>query len=59
VKLATERSPTPDGRLMVVSHDLSSAVPATGIASTLQQAIEDWDEVAPSLQAQRFRLTAN
>jgi fumarylacetoacetate (FAA) hydrolase len=58
LKLATGRSPTPDGRLMVVSHDLSSAVPATGIAGTLQQAIDHWDEAAPSLQALYVRLNA-
>ncbi len=43
---------------MVISRDLSSAVPATGIASTLQQAIDHWDEVAPSLQALYVRLNA-
>jgi fumarylacetoacetate (FAA) hydrolase len=58
VKLATERSPTADGRLVVVSHDLSSMAPATGIADTLQQAIDHWDEVAPALQALYLRLNA-
>ena len=58
MKLATQRLHTPDGRLMVVSHDLSSMVPATGIAGTLQQAIDRWDEVAPALQALYLRLNA-
>jgi fumarylacetoacetate (FAA) hydrolase len=58
VKLASERLPTPDGRLMVVSHDLSSTAPATGIAGTLQQAIDHWDDVAPALEALSRRLNA-
>ena len=56
MKLATERLPAPDGRLVLVSRDLSSAAPATGIADTLQQAIDHWDEVAPALQARYLRL---
>ena len=58
MKLATERMPTPDGRLMVVSHDLSSMAPATGIAGTLQLAIDHWDDVAPALQALYRKLNA-
>src|SRR3546814_7186027 len=40
-----------DGTLVVVSRDLSQAVRATGIASTLQQALEDWSNIAPRLVA--------
>ena len=40
-----------DGRLMVVSRDLSRAVPATGIAATLQAALDDWDRVRTHLEA--------
>jgi fumarylacetoacetate (FAA) hydrolase len=58
VKLATQRLPVPDGRLVVVSHDLSSMAPATGIAGTLQQAIDHWDDVAPALQTLYRRLNA-
>lgn len=58
MKLATERLPIPDGRLMVVSRDLSSMAPATGIAGTLQQALDHWDEVAPALEALYLRLNA-
>lgn len=50
MKLATFRDGTPDGVLHVVSRDLSRTVAATGIAPTLQAAIEDWDRVAPALQ---------
>ena len=31
-----------DGRLVVVSHDLSRYLPADGVAGTLQQALDDW-----------------
>ncbi|HRX99782.1 MAG TPA: fumarylacetoacetate hydrolase family protein, partial [Xanthomonadaceae bacterium] len=40
-----------DGTLIVVSRDLSRAVKATGIADTLQRALEDWSNVAPRLNA--------
>jgi fumarylacetoacetate (FAA) hydrolase len=56
MKLATERSPSPDGRLMVVSQDLSSMAPASGVASTMQQALDRWDDVAPALEALYRRL---
>lgn len=49
MKLATLKTGTPDGRLVVVSRDLKTAVPATGIADTLQAALETWDVVAPRL----------
>ncbi len=39
-----------DGRLVVVSRDLARAVPATGIAPTLQAALDDWDDTAPRLE---------
>lgn len=40
-----------DGRLIVVSRDLSRAVEATDIAPTLQRALEDWETLAPRLNA--------
>ena len=40
-----------DGTLIVVSRDLQQAVQATGIAPTLQRALEDWSNVAPRLNA--------
>ncbi|MGH8032665.1 MAG: fumarylacetoacetate hydrolase family protein [Luteimonas sp.] len=36
---------------MVVSRDLTQAVRATGIATTLQRALEDWSNLAPRLVA--------
>ncbi len=58
MKLATLRDGTRDGRLVVVSRDLSRAVPAQGIAATLQDALDDWSRVAPSLGALARRLEA-
>ncbi|MFB9847270.1 fumarylacetoacetate hydrolase family protein [Oceanisphaera arctica] len=40
-----------DGQLLVVSRDLSRAVTADGIASTLQAALDYWAETEPALQA--------
>lgn len=51
MKFATERTAHPDGRLLVVSRDLRRAVPATGIAATLQEALDRWDEVRDALAA--------
>ena len=44
-----------DGRLVIVSRDLSQAVEASDIAPTLQAALDEWDIVAPQLEA-RFEL---
>ena len=38
-----------DGRLAIVSTDLSRAVLAENTAPTLQAALDDWDRVAPRL----------
>ncbi len=40
-----------DGELIVVSRDLKKAVRAEGIAPTMQQALENWNEAAPKLEA--------
>ena len=40
-----------DGRLVVVSRDLARAVPVPDIAPTLQAALDDWDRLAPQLEA--------
>lgn len=39
-----------DGRLVVVSRDLSRCADATAVAPTLQGALDDWDAVLPRLQ---------
>ena len=40
-----------DGELIVVSRDLERAAPARDIAPTLQQALDNWDSLAPELEA--------
>ena len=51
MKLATLRDGSRDGRLLVVSRDLSSCAPAPASAHTLQQALDDWEAVLPKLLA--------
>ncbi len=51
MKLASLKAGGRDGTLIVVKRDLSSYVPATGIAATLQQALDNWHSVAPRLNA--------
>ncbi len=50
MKLATYKDGSRDGQLVVVSRDLSSAHYATGIASKLQQVLDDWNFLSPQLQ---------
>jgi len=50
VKLASLKSGR-DGRLVVVSRDLSRFAPADEIAPTLQAALDAWAETAPRLRA--------
>jgi fumarylacetoacetate (FAA) hydrolase len=51
MKLGSLKEGGRDGTLVVVSKDLSRAVRATGIAPTLQRALEDWSSAAPRLNA--------
>ena len=51
MKLGSLKEGGRDGTLVVVSRDLSRAVQATGIAPTMQRALEDWSNVAPRLNA--------
>ncbi|HEU4813039.1 MAG TPA: fumarylacetoacetate hydrolase family protein [Xanthomonadaceae bacterium] len=51
MKLGSLKEGGRDGTLVVVSRDLARAVQATGIAPTLQRALEDWSNVAPRLNA--------
>lgn len=50
MKLATLKNGIRDGRLVVVSRDLSRAAYVDAIASTMLEAIENWNEVESSLQ---------
>ena len=58
MKLGSLKEGGRDGTLVVVSRDLSQAVRATGIAATLQQALEDWENAAPRLNALSEALNA-
>jgi len=49
MKFATLRTGAPDGRLLLVARDLTMAVAADGIAATLQEALDRWEEVEPGL----------
>ena len=50
MKLATLKSGGRDGTLVVVSRDLVTCQAVPKIARTLQQALDDWDHVAPRLR---------
>jgi len=50
VKLASLRNGTRDGQLLVVSRDLSRAVPVPHVASNLQAALDDWSRTAARLE---------
>jgi fumarylacetoacetate (FAA) hydrolase len=58
MKLATLKNGTRDGRLVVVSRDLSRAVDAKPIAGTMQAAIENWSAVEEKLQELYQQLNA-
>lgn len=49
MKLATLKNGSRDGRLVVVSKDLTRCTDAARIVPTLQAALDDWDSVAPRL----------
>ncbi|PLW68974.1 fumarylacetoacetate hydrolase family protein [Pseudohalioglobus lutimaris] len=57
MKLASLKSGR-DGKLVVVSRDLTRAVDAGFIASTLQSALDDWAKTAPALDALSQQLNA-
>lgn len=50
MKLATYKDGSRDGQLVVVSHDLRTAHYASGVASRLQQVLDDWRFLSPQLQ---------
>lgn len=58
MKLASLKQGGRDGTLIVVRRDLGMAVVADGIARTLQQALEDWENTAPRLNALSETLNA-
>jgi len=57
MKLATLKGGR-DGRLVVVSRDLTRSLDASGIAATLQAALDDWADARPRLEALAADLEA-
>jgi fumarylacetoacetate (FAA) hydrolase len=57
MKLATLKGGR-DGRLVVVSRDLSRYLDASGVAATLQAALDDWTIARPQLEALAAELEA-
>lgn len=49
MKLATLKNNTRDGQLVVVNRALSKAVIVSDLAATLQEAIDNWDDISPKL----------
>ena len=58
MKLATLKSGGRDGTLVVVSRDLVTCQAVPKLARTLQQALDDWDHVAPKLRQVYEQLNA-
>jgi fumarylacetoacetate (FAA) hydrolase len=58
MKLASLKSGR-DGRLVVVSRDLTRAVAVADIAPTLQTALDEWADIAPKLAERAAALEAN
>ncbi|MFM9845385.1 MAG: fumarylacetoacetate hydrolase family protein [Dongiaceae bacterium] len=56
MKLATLRDGSRDGRLILVSRDLSRAIEVPDIARTLQAALDGWAVAGPKLAAVSRRL---
>jgi len=50
MKLATYKDGSRDGQLVVVSRDLATAHYASGIATRLQQLLDDWNFISPQLE---------
>jgi fumarylacetoacetate (FAA) hydrolase len=51
VKLASVKNGRRDGRLVVVSRDLTRATDASFLVPTLQAALDDWQRISPHLYA--------
>jgi len=58
MKLATLRDGSRDGKLVIVSRDNQNYVEATGIAPTLQKALDDWDTTRTQLEKRYADLNA-
>ncbi|WP_330925321.1 fumarylacetoacetate hydrolase family protein [Candidatus Sororendozoicomonas aggregata] len=50
MKLASKKSLSPDGELVVVSRELTHMMPVPDIARTMRQAMDHWEQVLPALE---------
>ena len=58
MKFATLADGSRDGRLVLVSRDLATALPVPAVARTLQQALDRWAQVEPALSVLAADLEA-
>ncbi len=58
MKLASLKQGGRDGSLIIVSRGLDRFISAAPVAATLQAALDDWDDVAPLLNALSEQLNA-
>lgn len=56
MRLATLNDGSRDGQLVIVSSDLAFCVPASSIADSLQEALDDWADLAPLLEERQTAL---
>ncbi|MFT6330223.1 MAG: fumarylacetoacetate (FAA) hydrolase, partial [Bermanella sp.] len=59
MKLATYKNNTRDGKLMLVSRDLTKTIEVADIAVTMQQALDNWHAIQSVLQARYEALNAD
>ncbi|WP_372397493.1 fumarylacetoacetate hydrolase family protein [Azospirillum sp. HJ39] len=59
MKLASLKAGGRDGTLVVVSRDLTRAIPVPAVARTLQAALDEWEELAPKLEEAYRALNAD
>jgi fumarylacetoacetate (FAA) hydrolase len=59
MKLATLKNGTRDGRLVVVSRDLTRCTDASSAARTMQEALDNWERAEPRLQDLATALETN
>ena len=59
MKLASLKAGGRDGRLVIVSRDLTRWLPVPDIAVTLQAALDDWSMLAPRLAERAAALEAS
>lgn len=58
MKLATIKSKSKDGKLIIVSKNNKQAVEATSVVANLREAMEDWANVSPKLNTLYQKLNA-